>query len=379
MGDAAPASPSPLAALLRDRIARDGPVSVAEFMAVALTHPQYGYYVRRRPLGRGGDFTTAPEVSQVFGELVGLWCLVVWQGMGRPDPVVLSELGPGRGTLMADALRACRGAEPAFLEAARLHPVEVSPALRAVQRTAIAGTCPGLAAVWHDDFASVPDGPLLLIANEFFDALPVRQLVRTEAGWCERCVGLATPSGGEPRRFAFIDVALDEPPVLPPGLAEAAPGCIVEVRPAGDALVRAIARRLRQYGGAALIIDYGHADSAPGDTLQAVRRHAYHPVLDRPGEADLTAHVDFATLAAAAREAGAMVFGPLPQGVFLGRLGAAERTRALQAHADPEQAALLGTGFRRLTHPREMGLLFKVLALSDPGGPVPPGFDLPVR
>lgn len=366
-----------LAAILRDQIARTGPISVADFMALALTHPQHGYYAACTPFGRTGDFTTAPEISQVFGELTGLWCVVVWQAMGRPAPVSLCELGPGRGTLMADARRAQARADPAFIEAARLHLVEVSPILRKHQRDALAATCPGSEAHWHDDLATVPEGPLLLLANEFFDALPVHQFVRTASGWCERCVGLADAFRAGDPDFAFVDVPLPAPPVLPAGLADVGPSSVVERRPAADAVITAIARRVCRHGGAALIVDYGYSESAPGDTLQAVRGHAFHPVLTRPGEADLTAHVDFAALARAATEAGAAVFGPVPQGVWLTRLGAAERARALLADATPEQAMAITTGIRRLTHPQHMGLLFKAMAVSAPGLPPPPGFDSP--
>ena len=362
-----------LADHLRRRIAADGPLTVAEFMAEALGHPRHGYYTRRDPLGAAGDFITAPEISQMFGELIGLWCAVVWQDMGAPDPVVVVELGPGRGTLMADVLRAARPA-PGFLDAARLHLVETSPVLRARQQAALAAAKLGAAPAWHDTLDGVPEEPMLLIANEFFDALPVRQFQRTDEGWRERRV-----DAGEDGGFRFV---LAPPAPLDPLAMKrlaAAPesgvdGGVIEVCPDGLALAGAIGGRVARLGGAALILDYGPAESGAGETLQAVKDHAYHPVLEAPGEADLTAHVDFAGLAAAAMEAGAGAHGPVPQGTFLESLGIGARAEALLIGATAGQASDIHSAHRRLVDEGEMGTLFKALAVAHPEMAPPPGF-----
>ena len=356
---------SPVARLLAERIRAQGPVSVAEFMDLALAHPRYGYYRRQDPLGAAGDFITAPEISQMFGELIGLWSAVAWQAMGSPAAVVLAELGPGRGTLMADLLRAA-AMVPGFRAALRLHLVETSPALRRRQRQALAGET----VRWHERFDQLPPGPLLLVANELFDALPIEQYQYDPAmGWRRRLVGLGAGEGA----FAFVAGPPAIPDMPPDLLAAAGPGDLAETCPAGRALAGAIGRRLAADGGAALIIDYGPAASDLGESLQAVRHHAYHPVLAAPGEADLTAHVDFAALAAAATAAGARAHGPVPQGRWLRRLGI-ERRAAILAGAAPERAATIAGQCRRLIEPAEMGTLFKVLAVTHPAMAIPPGF-----
>ncbi len=363
-------APAPLLAALAQRIAADGPISVADYMAAALTDPEHGYYMGRDPLGAAGDFVTAPEVSQMFGELIGLWCAEAWQSLGAPSRAALVELGPGRGTLMADALRAARRI-PAFAAAVEVHLVEVSPALRARQQESLGDA----GARWHGELAGVPDLPLLLIANEFFDALPVRQLVKRADGWGERQVALAGP--GEPPRLAFAaaaaDPALDA--LVPAPLRDAPPGALFEVAPAGQDLASAIARRLRRHGGAALVIDYGHEQSALGETLQAVRRHRRHDVLSEPGRADLTCHVDFAALARAARGEGAAVHGPVAQGAFLERLGIAARAARLMEAATPPQREDIRSALLRLTAADQMGALFKVLAITPQGAAPPAGFE----
>jgi NADH dehydrogenase [ubiquinone] 1 alpha subcomplex assembly factor 7 len=364
---------TPLAGILRRRIAASGPIGVAAFMAEALGHPEYGYYRRGDPLGRGGDFITAPEISQMFGELIGLWCGEVWRAMGSPAPVVLCELGPGRGTLLADALRAVAAAVPAFARALLLHLVETSPVLRRIQQQTLAALNLDQPVCWHSEFAEVPSDPILVVANELFDALPVAQYVHGADGWQERRVGLAADGDG----FAFVLAPLppgEVPPALPESLAEGTRGRIVEVSPARRELARAIGERIAGCGGAALIVDYGHRESAAGETLQAVCRHAAADVLARPGEADLTAHVDFAALAATAAAGGARTYGPIPQGLFLARLGIAERARALHAKATPEQARDIQSALARLVHPRRMGLHFQVLAVAQ-ADLRPPGFD----
>ncbi len=363
--------PAPLALTLAQRIAQriaeDGPLSVAEYMAAALTDPAHGYYMGRDPLGAGGDFITAPEISQMFGELIGLWCADTWQRLGAPAQVALVELGPGRGTLMADALRAARQ-EPAFAAALEVHLVEASPALKARQAEALAGAEP----TWHETLAGVPELPLLLIANEFFDALPVRQLVRQADGWGERSVALAEESEALSFAVSPPDPALEA--LVPESLRDAPVEQVFEVSPASQEIARAIGQRLKAQGGAALIIDYGHETSALGETLQAVRRHAPHDVLSDPGTADLTCHVDFAALALAAREAGAAAHGPVAQGAFLERLGIAARAARLMEQATPPQREDIRAARLRLTAPDQMGELFRVLALTQDGFGPPSGF-----
>lgn len=355
--------------LLVRRIALTGPISIAAFMADALGHPQHGYYITRDPLGAKGDFTTAPEISQMFGEMVGVWLADCWINQGRPDPLHLVELGPGRGTLMADALRATARV-PGFHAAIRLHLVETSPALRERQASALAGFSP----VWHDSLTGVPDGPLLLVANEFFDALPIRQFIRMPAGWAERKLGL---DGQGHLAFTFdpapggaLLTPLHRDPAIPPG-------AIAETCPAGLAVAAEIGRRLAAAAGAALIIDYGYDGPAIGDTLQALRAHRPVPVLDNPGTADLTAHVDFTALAQAARQAGAWCSASVEQGAFLTALGIGARAAALAAHATPAQQADIQAALTRLTAPTSMGRLFRALAITPPAAPMPAGFALP--
>ncbi len=360
---------TPLAQALARRIAVAGPLTIADFMAEALGHPRHGYYATRDPLGAQGDFITAPEVSQIFGELIGVWCAAEWEALGRPAPIHLVELGPGRGTLMADLLRALRGA-PALRGVLRLHLVETSPALRDKQKQTLAAANP----IWHDTIATLPEGAVLLIANEFLDALPIRQFVRQATGWHERRVGLATDGH-------HLSLVLDSAPsitgaaLVPPSLRDAAIGLCVEVRPAALSLAAALGERLARQGGAALFIDYGYWPSACGDTLQAVRHHRPHAILADPGAADLTAHVDFAAFGAAAEEAGAHAWGPVAQRDFLVRLGYAERHARLLANATAAQSGALEAARERLLDPAQMGSLFKVMALTGRAVPPPVGFD----
>jgi NADH dehydrogenase [ubiquinone] 1 alpha subcomplex assembly factor 7 len=308
------------------------------------------YYASHDPFA---DFTTAPEISQVFGEVLGLWAAVVWQALGAPAPVLLVEAGPGRGTLMADALRAIGRAAPAFRAALRLHLIETSPRLRAAQAQALQE------AAWHDDMATLPDGPLILLANEFLDALPIRQFVRRGPVLCERFV-----ADGR-----FVEMAGN---IATPGLRE---GEVIERSDAAREFVAGIARRLAAHRGVALFLDYGPAVSAPGDSLQALRNGKPADPLGPVGSADLTAHVDFAALAEVAHGAGAAVHGPLPQGVFLTRLGLMQRTGVLARSQPPERAAALIAASRRLIEPDQMGRLFKAMALCSPACPTPPGFE----
>ncbi|MEO5374557.1 MAG: SAM-dependent methyltransferase [Alphaproteobacteria bacterium] len=346
--------------ILRERIGIAGPLPVEAFMAEAVA----SYYARGQAFGTRGDFITAPEVSQIFGELIGMWAAVVWMQMGRPERLRLVELGPGRGTLMADLLRAARSVAP-FAAALDVHLVETSPALMNAQRHGLGGH----PATWHQHFDTVPGGPAIVIANEFFDALPIRQFARTPEGWRERLVDW----DGAAFRFVLGEV-VDAPP-LPPGVIDSPPGAIAETSPAGRSLAATLGRRLATEGGAALVIDYGPARAAAGDSLQAVRRHAFHPPLEAPGEADLTAHVDFESLALAAAGAGARPDGPLAQGPWLERLGLGARAAVLMANATPHQAADIAAAVRRLVHDEEMGGLFKVLGLAHPELPTLPGFE----
>ncbi len=347
---------TPLGERLAREIAATGPIPLARYMAECLAH----YYGSRDPLGRAGDFVTAPEVSQVFGELIGLWAAELWMRAGSPPKLRLVELGPGRGTLMADLWRAVTRV-PGFHAAASVHLVETSPTLRRMQAAQVPQ------AVWHDRIDEVPDdAPLLLVANEFFDALPIRQFVRTEAGWRERMVAFADG------RFFAAAGPLPADPLIPPSLVAAPPGSVVELAPAAGAVTAEIGARLAAHGGAALIVDYGYAGPATGDTLQAVQAHAFADPFAAPGEADLTAHVDFGALRIAARPATA--WGPIPQGALLTALGIEARTATLAARATSDQAALLRSGTARLTGDDAMGSLFKALALTGGDWPQPAGF-----
>lgn len=358
-----------LGAVLRDRLAA-GPISVADYMQLALAHPDHGYYRTRDPLGSQGDFITAPEISQMFGELIGIWCAHVWGLIGTPNPIRLVELGPGRGTLMADALRACRKVAARFTEAAEVHLIETSPVLRAAQRTAL----PGVNVTWHDTLNTLPeDGPILVIGNEFLDALPIHQLVRTAEGWRERQVTL-----DDQGRLTYAIDAHPSPlmALLDPSASAAmtAEGSITEISPAVRGFAAGLGQRIARQGGAALLIDYGYSGPATGDSLQAIRQHRYHPVLADPGEADLTAHVDFAAVASAAEQAGARAHGPVEQGAFLRRLGIVERSDMLMRASDGPGREDIARALHRLIGSDQMGQLFKVLAIGPRGLGLLPGF-----
>jgi SAM-dependent MidA family methyltransferase len=356
---------------LGERIARliqaQGPISIAQFMTIALHDPQSGYYATRDPLGARADFITAPEISQMFGELLGLWTVQCWHDAGKPE-AHLVELGPGRGTLMADALRAIRQLLPEFLAKVDVALVEISPALTAIQKQTLA-SC-GARLHWatqiDDSFA---DKPLFLIANEFFDALPVRQFVKTERGWCERMV-VANNGALE---FAISPDAV--PSSLIPANRDGAPmGAFYETAPASCAIVQQVAQIIAHKGGAALIVDYGYgADAGFGETLQAIAAHKYASMLEAPGDADLSAHVDFDALAQTAREAGAAPFGPIPQGEFLEALGIVQRAATL-AHGKLGASPEIDAQLERLILPDQMGTLFKALAIMPNAARMPAGF-----
>ena len=346
-------------------IAAEGPISVERYMELALTHPENGYYMGRDPFGAAGDFTTSPEISQMFGELLGLWAAETWVAMGRPNPVRVVELGPGRGTLMSDALRAAR-IVPDFRAALDVTLVEASTTLAEIQYETLLTS--GAPIAWHPSLSEVPEGPMILIANEFLDALPVRQYVRSAGRWRERLVGL--DSAGQ---LAF-DIAREGEPYI---LAKADEGDILEVNPSAHRLMFELSTRLGRQRGVGLFIDYGHGVTSVGDTLQALRAHRMVDPLVDPGEADLTAHVDFAAMARSARAGGCAVYGPIDQGDFLRAIGIDARTRALADRAPPERVEEFELARQRLVGKSagEMGALFKVMAVANRSLPPPPGFE----
>lgn len=346
--------PTPLAEIFRRLIRNTGPISLAHFMAESNAR----YYASRDPLGAEGDFVTAPEISQMFGELIGLWLADLWVRAGRTEPVHYVELGPGRGTLARDALRTMKryGLEP------EVHFVEGSPALKKVQLEAVPQ------ARFHGDLATLPgDGPVLVIGNEFLDALPVRQLVRSAEGWRERMVGL---DGDD---FVYVAGAMPMDAAVPPEWRDARQGAVVETSPAAAAVTYEIAGRLAAQGGCALLIDYGHSDMRGGSTLQAVRAHRKIDPFAAPGEADITAHVDFATLARVAQSRGAQWMGTIEQGAWLRSLGIETRAEALALRA-PHYRAEVAAACDRLIDEAQMGALFKVMGLTAPGWPLGAGF-----
>lgn len=340
---------------LKRHIIDHGPMDIGSFMSIALGHPRYGYYMRKDPIGRAGDFTTAPEISQMFGEMIGVWCADTWVRLGSPDYFTLAECGPGRGTLMADALRATARI-PAFRHAASLTLVEISPALKAVQSEVLGGYAP----FWAEDIDILLESrPVLLIANEFLDALPVRQLVRVKGAWQERMVGLVDGAFA----FGLSPASAELVSLLPEGAEKEEEGSFFEVSPARNLFVGKLCAKLERAGGAALFIDYGYDRRGPGDTFQAVRRHEFCGVLQHVGSADLTAHVDFAAVHDIAVNAGMRVFGPVVQGAFLKSLGIEVRAQALARVASDKQKAEIVTALGRLTGDRQMGGLFRVMAV----------------
>ncbi len=360
----------PLEAEIRRRIAAAGALPVNEYMALCLTDAEHGYYTTRDPLGARGDFITAPEVSQMFGEMIGLWTASVWKRMGAPENIRIVELGPGRGTMMKDALRAAR-VVPNFSEAAVIHLVEISPALEAQQQRTLEQL--PMPVYWHRTLDDVPPGPAVFLANEFFDALPVHQAVKIMQGWHERRVDVDAAG------HLVFTVAPDPLPqfdsLLPAPLRSAPDGSIFEWRT--DTVGLELGKRLMRDGGAALAIDYGHTASAVGDTLQAVGRHAYADPLAAPGSIDLTAHVDFQSLASTVEAMGPNGFGPVTQSQFLRRLGIVTRAASLKAKAAEAVAADVDAALRRLISEGEagMGALFKAAAFAHPSLGVPPGFE----
>ena len=360
----------PLETEIRRLISLAGPMPVSEFMSLCLSHPQHGYYITHDPLGASGDFVTAPEISQMFGELIGLWTAAVWHQMDTPDNVHLIELGPGRGTMMHDMLRAANVMSD-FRKTLRVHLVETSPVLRQRQQQTFAKI--EVSVTWHEALAEVPDGPAIIVANEFFDALPVNQAVKQAKGWHERLVGIG-PQGN----FAYV---LGKDPLrffeqtLPPQVRMAEIGSIYEWRADSQALE--VGRRVVRGGGGALIIDYGHVESMVGDTFQALQGQRKADPLATPGLSDVTAHVDFQALGAAAESIGARVHGPIEQAMLLRRLGIEQRAFNLKRVAPPDKAQAVDVALARLTAGgvTGMGTMFKAIGLSAPQIATLPGFE----
>ncbi len=355
---------SALAAILREKIAANGPISIADYMGLALGHPEHGYYIKRDPFGMRGDFITAPEISQIFGEMIGVWCAQVWMQMGR-GPISLVELGPGRGTLMADLLRATKSVQ-GFHEVVTIHMVETSPVLANAQYMRLRDMHPRIE--WLDRVDELPKNKMLLIANEFFDALPIKQFVMTAEGIRERRVTWSDALSG----FEFV--------LAEPGLSLAKsgkaipPDTVMEHSPASRSIMRQLAQQIKAHGGAGLIIDYGYLGEAHHDTLQALKAHLFHPVLSDPGEADITAHVDFTSLMEIARDAGTNVPALVTQGEFLVRMGAQLRLEMLLRQATGAQREPLISSLQRLISPQAMGDLFKVMGFTSDAQFELPGF-----
>ena len=355
--------------LLIRRIANNGPISIGEYMEQALSHPKYGYYMRKDPFGINGDFTTAPEISQMFGELIGLWAGVSWIMAGSSNSINLVELGPGRGTLMMDILRSATLID-GFVESIQLHMVETSPILQAVQKKKLSKIDLKETPIWHKAMADIPEGPAVIIANEFFDSLPIEQYFKAGNYWCPRVVDVKPDGDG----LCFVLLQPFEAPNLPPSLLNAPSDTLVEYCPSALDITEDISRRINEFGGAALFIDYGHTENNFGETLQSIKNHKFHDPLVNPGEADITAHVDFGALAHKVFSSGARALGPVTQRDFLNALGIEERAQTLLVNATPEQAGNINSSVRRLTNVDEMGGLFKVLAIIQHDAPIPPGF-----
>lgn len=355
---------SPVAKDLAARILKNGPITVAEYMNAAVSH----YYAGKDPFGIGGDFTTAPEVSQMFGEMIGAWFVDIWLQMGQPDQVQLIELGPGRGTLMADIMRTI-SSWPDFKAAVSVHLVETSPQLRQAQANMLKACQP----IWYDRLEEIPAGFSFIVTNEFFDALPIHQFKKVKGEWMERAVSYDELENSF--HFTFIKPDFDLGSIMTPEFLNAHDGSIYEISPAGLAVLEEISMRIAENGGAALIVDYGHIVPGLGDTLQSLHQHRYSDVLENPGTKDLTAHVDFATFKTVAEQM-VRVHGPVTQGEFLTTLGITGRAEALAANATEEQAKDIKLALYRLTAGAEMGRLFKVMGLTPQSSTIAPaGFN----
>ncbi len=347
---------TPLQEKIKKRIADHGPMSVAEYMSMCLSDPEHGYYMHQHPFGTKGDFTTAPEISQLFGELIGAWFVHQYLSQDLKGPIHLIEMGPGRGTLMKDILRVV-SLRPQMLANLQIHLMETSPSLRNAQRKLLKA----YTIKWHDTLETIPEGPILLVANELFDALPIHQYQLTEQGWRERCVGL-----DDDGNLTFgIGAGTLSPADVAKANLKAKLGDTLELSPASNAIAAHISQRIRQNGGAALLVDYGYAKTATGDTFQALKKHEYVSTLDHCGEADLTAHVNFQALANAALAQGAKVHGPISQGQFLLGLGLLERAGQLGAGKSTLDQDQIRKDVERLAADDQMGALFKVLCITN--------------
>lgn len=352
-----------LEAYFKNHVAQHGPIDVGQFMNIALCHPEHGYYMKQDPFGVQGDFTTAPEVSQMFGEIIGAWVADVWIQMGRPSPFGLVELGPGRGTLMADIMRGCSKVD-GFKEACVIHLIEISPALKSIQTE----TLKDQEVAWHQTIASVPQSyPLIILGNEFMDALPFRQLVKSESGWDERVVT-------EDLAFGLRPAGADLTQYIPERFASCDTGEVFEISPTRFSAMNNICDLLSQTTGVALLLDYGHDKAGLGDTFQALHKHDYVSVLEYMGDADLTSHVDFSALKKIAEHESAQVLPIVEQGAFLKALGIEQRAQYLMGQADEKQKADIESALHRLTSPDEMGSLFKVMGLVYGDSLKPAGF-----
>lgn len=359
---------TPLESRLIDLIRLKGPITVEDFMTDALSHPHEGYYMSKPAIGVDGDFTTAPEISQIFGELIGLWLVDAWRMIGAPDDFNLIELGPGRGVLMEDILRAAR-IRSGFIDASKLWLVETSGRLRVDQQKRLRAS--EVKPNWVDDISMIPPAGSLVIANEFFDCLPIRQFICTDNGWRERLVGIDEKT----QSLSFVHDTTPPPASYNlPAADTAEPGDIFEISFQAQEFMAQLAQMLRDNSGVALIVDYGHFHSGFGETLQAVRKHEFAPVLEAPGRADLTAHVDFEKLSAIAIDNGLAVYGPCAQGDFLERLGLNVRVEMLAKSKSAEQAKSIRDGAYRIAAPNQMGEVFKVMAITAPGIDAPAGF-----
>ncbi|KLN62240.1 hypothetical protein WH96_01575 [Kiloniella spongiae] len=351
----------------RRRIKLEGAISVADYMADVLIAPTHGYYMSNEPFGVSGDFITSPEISQMFGELIGFWCADTWYNMGGPTEIHLIEMGPGRGTLMSDLMRAA-AMVPGFHQAVKIHLIEVSPKLRKKQKEALNG----YNVSWYDDLTDLPTGPCIFIANEFFDALPIRQFERSPKGWCERLITLNEGETG--LVFTLSPPAKAIETIIPKELVDSHEGAVVELSSIAANVSAQISNHITQYGGVALFVDYGWGTPTAKPSLQAIRNHKKHNVLLEPGTADLSAFVDFPTLQKSAKANGVSVHGPLNQGDFLRSLGIEQRAEMLRLNADEKQAIDITAAEHRLTDPSQMGDLFKVMALTRPDQPTPAAF-----
>ena len=365
---------STLKSKIRRSIASSGPIPLSQYMHLCNSHPQHGYYTSGNPLGKAGDFVTAPEISQMFGEMIAIWAIGAWRALGQPHPIQIAELGPGCGTLMRDFLRTIHK-HPEFARAANIALVETSAGLKNLQHDLLDeyGSESGGPLIWLDTIDQLPPMPTLFIANEFLDAIPMRQFTKSGDNWREICVGIENNQGDNEEKFelvmgpASIDLSM-----LPHGHENEPDGAIFETAPAREAIIISLAHHITSHDGAALLIDYGHDKSGFGDTFQAIKSHKFVPVLAHPGKSDLTSHVDFQAISQIAAQHGARIAGSLSQGEFLLKLGLLERAGRLGNLKSATIQAQIQTDVERLVSPQQMGELFKVFCLCKNDIIIPP-------